>query len=88
MVVDALTIGLSSGQTIAFSGGGNFLLSAAAVETDTKIYGTLTDAVVADDEEAAVGTTLFTLGGATTINPFKVGTGAETVTGMYSWGGF
>jgi len=87
MVVDALTIGLSSGQTIAFSGGGNFLLSAAAVETDTKIYGTLTDAVVADDEEAAVGTTLFTMGGVT-INPFKVGTGAETVTGMYSWVGF
>ncbi len=31
--------------------------------------------------------TLFTYGG-TTINPFKVGTGAETVTGMYSWVGF
>ena len=30
--------------------------------------------------------TLFTTGG-TTINPFKVGTGAETVTGMYSWVG-
>ena len=87
MVVDALTIGLSSGQTITFSGGGNLLLSAAAVETDTKIYGTLTDAVVADDEVASVGTTLFTMGGVT-INPFKVGTGAETVTGMYSWVGF
>ena len=87
MVVDALTIGLSSGQTIVFSGGGSLLLSAAAVETDTKIYGTLADAAVADDEEAAVGTTLFTMGGAT-INPFKVGTGAETVTGMYSWVGF
>jgi hypothetical protein len=87
MEVDALTIGLSSGQTITFSGGGNFLLSAAAVETDVKIYGTLADAVVADDEESAVGTTLFTMGGVT-INPFKVGTGAETVTGMYSWVGF
>ena len=87
MVVDALTIGLSSGQTITFSGGGNFLLSAAAVETDTKIYGTLTDAVVADDEVASVGTTLFTMGGVT-INPFKVGTGAETVTAMHSWVGF
>ena len=32
--------------------------------------------------------TLFTFGGTTTINPFKVGTGAETVTAMHSWVGF
>ena len=31
--------------------------------------------------------TLFTTGGVT-INPFKVGTGAEAVTGMHSWVGF
>ena len=37
--------------------------------------------------DLAATSTLFTLG-ATTINPFKVGTGAETVTGMYSWVGF
>ena len=86
MTVDALPIGLSSGQTITFSGGATLLLSAAAVERDTEIYGTLTSGV-ANLEEAAVGTTLFTTGGVT-INPFKVGTGAETVTGMYSWVGF
>ena len=87
MTVDSLPIGLSNGQTIVFSGGGSLALSAAAVETDTTIYGTLSSAAVADDEEAAVATTLFTMGGVT-INPFKVGTGAETVTGMYSWVGF
>jgi len=87
MAVDALPIGLGNGQTITFSGGGSLLLSAAAEETDTTIYGTLSGSAVADDEEAAVGTTLFSMGGAT-INPFKVGTGAETVTGMYSWVGF
>ena len=37
--------------------------------------------------DLAATSTLFTLG-ATTINPFKVGTGAETVTGMYSGVGF
>ena len=87
MTVDSLPIGLSNGQTIVFSGGGSLLLSAAAVETDTTIYGTLSVALVADDEEAAVATTLFTMGGVT-INPFKVGTGAETVTAMHSWVGF
>ena len=87
MTVDSLPIGLSNGQTIVFSGGGSLLLSAAAVETDSTIYGTLSVALVADDEEAAVATTLFTMGGVT-INPFKVGTGAETVTAMHSWVGF
>ena len=87
MTVVALSIGLSSGQTITFDSGGSFLLSAAAEEGDTKIYGTLSGSAVTDGEEADVGSTLFTMGGVT-INPFKVGTGAETVTGMYSWVGF
>ena len=37
--------------------------------------------------DLAATSTLFTFG-ATTINPFKVGTGAEAVTGMHSWVGF
>ena len=85
--VDALTIGVSNAQTITFSGGGKLLLSAAAEESATTIYGTLSVASVADDEEASIGSTLFTMGGVT-INPFRVGTGAEIVTGMYSWVGF
>ena len=41
---------LSSGQILLFSGGGSFLLSADAVTTDTEIYGTLSGALVADNE--------------------------------------
>ena len=84
--VDALPVPLDIGQILTFSGGGAFSVSAEAAANATKIFGTLTGSAVGDNEEAAIPSTLFTLG-TTKINPFKVGTGAETVTGMYSWVG-
>jgi len=55
MTVDALAGAefsglLSSGQILSFSGGGSFLLSADAVTTATKIYGTLSGAPVVNNE--------------------------------------
>ena len=37
--------------------------------------------------DLATTSTLFTTGGGTTIQPFKVGTGEDVITGLYSWVG-
>jgi len=61
IIVDALPIAVSNGQTLFFANGGRLSLSASAAATATTIYGTLYDAALIDNEEATVGTSSTTL---------------------------
>ena len=61
IIVDALPIAVSNGQTLFFANGGRLSLSASAAATATTIYGTLYDAALVDNEEATVGTSSTTL---------------------------